>query len=148
MSLTRINQQNIIHGPFWYSVFAIILSAYNPPVSHPLPINFSISNRLASQIMITKYFTKVSVKFDPFAASAKPARLFLSRIPTSLRATCAVDFKVLTSTSPASEKPIVKVTFKDKHSMEADPQAMTFKEISEHFDSHSRKLVMQDSITE
>lgn len=98
--------------------------------------------------MITKYFTKVTVKFDPFTASAKPARLFLSRIPAALRATCAVDFKVLTSASAASEKPIVEVTFKDKHSMKADPREMTFKEMSEHFDSHSRKLKIQESISE
>lgn len=32
--------------------------------------------------------------------------------------------------------------------MEADPLAMTFKEISDHFDTHSRKLVIKDSITE
>lgn len=98
--------------------------------------------------MITKYFTKAIVKFDPFAVSAKPARLFLSRIPTSLKATCNVEHKVLTKDSPASEKPVILVTFKDKHVMNADPETMTFKEIQEHFNSHSRKLAIKESISD
>lgn len=98
--------------------------------------------------MITKYFTKISVKFDPFKASARPARLFLSHIPASLKLTCTIDYKVLGHKSPASEKPIIKVTFKDKHVMEADPQTMTFAEVLSHFNAHSRKLALKDAISE
>lgn len=97
-------------------------------------------------VMITKYFTKVSVKFNPFTPGAKPARLFLSRIPTSLKPQCAVDYKVLTELS--KEKPVVEVTFKDKHKMEVDPEKVNFVELSNHFDSHSRKLAIKDAITE
>lgn len=96
--------------------------------------------------MITKYFTKVSVKFNPFTTGAKPARLFLSRIPTSLKAQCTVDYKVLTESS--KEKPTVEVTFKDKHKMQVDPETMNFVELSNHFDGHSRKLAIKDAITE
>lgn len=94
--------------------------------------------------MITKYFTKVAVKFDPFAASAKPVRLFLARIPSQQKSGVAVDFKVLTK----NEKPSVSVTFKDKHVMDADPEMMTFQDLSEHFDQHSRKLALKAAISD
>lgn len=94
--------------------------------------------------MITKYFTKVAVKFDPFAASAKPVRLFLARIPSQQKSGCAVDFKVLTN----SEKPSVTVTFKDKHQMTADPEIMSFQDISAHFDGHSRQLALKQAISD
>lgn len=95
--------------------------------------------------MITKYFTKVAVKFDPFAASAKPVRLFLARIPAQLRSGCAVDFKVLTK---KEDKPEVKVTFKDKHVMEINPDKMTFQDLSAYFDTHSRKLALKQAISD
>lgn len=96
--------------------------------------------------MITKYFTKVTVKFDPFAPSARPARLFLARIPPSLKGQCQINHQVLTQSSPASEKPIIEVTYKDKHILKADPAKMTYTELQQHFDAHSRKLVLKDSI--
>lgn len=96
--------------------------------------------------MITKYFTRVSVKFDPFASSAKPVRLFLSRIPLSLKGSCKVDFKVLTPTS--QERPDIEVTFKDKHMLKADPNVMSFKDLATHFDGHSRKLAINEAISE
>lgn len=98
--------------------------------------------------MITKYFTRVSVKFDPFSASAKPTRLLLSTIPLSMRATCKIDFKVLTASSAAKEKPLIEVTFKDKVVMNADPQTMSFQDITDHFNTHSRKLALKDAISE
>lgn len=94
--------------------------------------------------MITKYFTKVAVKFDPFAASAKPVRLFLARIPSQQKSGCAVDFKILSG----DEKPYVSVTFKDKHVMDADPETMSFQDIREHFDQHSRKLALKAAISD
>lgn len=96
--------------------------------------------------MITKYFSKVTVKFNPFTPGAKPARLFLSRIPTSLKPQCSIDFKVLGEGSV--DKPLVEVTFKDKHKMSVDPEKVNFVELSNQFDSHSRKLAIQEAITE
>lgn len=98
--------------------------------------------------MITKYFTKVSVKFDPFTASSRSARLFLARIPPSMKGACKIDYKVLTANSPVSEKPIVEVTFKDKHIMKADPEEMNFKDLSVFFDSHSRQLAIKEAISD
>ncbi|OBA22442.1 hypothetical protein METBIDRAFT_40396 [Metschnikowia bicuspidata var. bicuspidata NRRL YB-4993] len=94
--------------------------------------------------MITKYFTKVSVKFNPFSASAKPVRLFLARIPAQQKSGCSVDFKILEN--PA-DKALVKVTFKDKQSMEIDPKNLTFKDLSSHFDTHSRKLALKEALS-
>lgn len=97
--------------------------------------------------MITKYFTRVTVKFDPFASSAKTARLFLSRVPLG-PGKCKIDYKVLTAQSPASDKPVVEVTYKDKFVLAADPATMTFKELSAHFDAHSRQLAIKDAISD
>lgn len=94
--------------------------------------------------MITKYFTKVSVRFNPFSASAKPVRLFLARIPAQLKSGCSVDFKILEN---PSDQAVVKVTYKDKQTMEVDPQNMTFKDLSLHFDTHSRKLALKDALS-
>lgn len=94
--------------------------------------------------MITKHFTKVAVRFNPFAASAKPVRLFLARIPSQQKSGCAVDFKILTN----DEKPSISVTFKDKHVMKADPEDMSFQDLREHFDLHSRKLDLKAAISD
>lgn len=96
--------------------------------------------------MITKYFTKVSVRFNPFNTGAKPARLFLSRIPSSMKGQCVVDYKVLTEQS--KEPSLVEVMFKDKHVMKVDPDSMNFVELSNYFDGHSRKLAIKDAISE
>lgn len=111
-------------------------------------IRYTSNQYIKLSKMITKYFTKVSVKFDPFSISARPARLFLSTIPLTMRGACIIDYKILTSNSPSSEKPSIEVTFKDKVVMKADPQTMNFEEVRGHFDSHSRKLALQDAITE
>lgn len=55
--------------------------------------------------MITKFLTEVSAKLNPFAASAKPARLFLTYLPPNARSTgMAVSTTLLprTSTEPSS----------------------------------------------
>lgn len=96
--------------------------------------------------MITKYFTKVNVKFNPFTIGAKPARLFLSRIPSSLKSQCTVDFKVLPENS--KELPVVEVIFKDKHKMSVNPEEVSFIELSNYFNSHSRKLAIKDAISD
>lgn len=96
--------------------------------------------------MITKYFTKVSVKFNPFTEGAKPARLFLSRIPTSLKSQCSVEHKVLTGAS--TDKPIVEVTFKDKFKLAVDPETTNFPDLASKLDNHSRKLAIEEAITQ
>lgn len=93
--------------------------------------------------MITKYFTKVSVRFDPFSPSAKAVRLFLARIPPQQKSGCAIEFKILNN---PSDKPEVKVTYKDKNVIEINPEEKTFADLSSFFDTHSRKLAIKDAI--
>lgn len=81
--------------------------------------------------MITKYFTTVSVKFNPLVAAckfpyfslvrsivgnsrlttcpAKPARVFLANIPPQQRGSLKLSQKVLDSSS--TEEPSITVTF-------------------------------------
>lgn len=94
--------------------------------------------------MITKYFTKVVVKFNPLNKDGKVARVFLSNIPPSLKGVCAIDNQVLTNS--AKVDPIIKVTFKDKKTIEADPRKLSVQEVFNLFDRHSRQLVLKDSI--
>ncbi|CCE79842.1 Piso0_002933 [Millerozyma farinosa CBS 7064] len=96
--------------------------------------------------MITKYFTSVSVKFNPFSQGAKTARLFLSRIPPSMKSTCKINYQVLDSKSKST--PLIEVTYKDKHKQNLDPESVTFKELTDKLDEHSRKLALQDAISE
>ncbi|SCV05889.1 LANO_0H17414g1_1 [Lachancea nothofagi CBS 11611] len=95
--------------------------------------------------MITKYFTKVVVRFNPLGKEAKSARLLLCAIPPAQRTSgTSIQNELLVNGS--SKSPIVKITFKDKTEMEADPSSMTFKELGNYFDRHSRKLSLKESI--
>ncbi|CEP61795.1 mitochondrial 54S ribosomal protein mL53 LALA0_S04e00892g [Lachancea lanzarotensis] len=95
--------------------------------------------------MLTKYFTKVVVRFNPFGKEAKCARLLLSAIPPAQRLSgVSVQNELLTTDT--TKKPTVKITFKDKAEMEVDPSGMTFKELGNYFDRHSRKLRLKESI--
>ena len=51
--------------------------------------------------MITKFMTEVTAKFNPFSACAKPARLFLTRLPPNARAT---GMKITSSVLPRTAK--------------------------------------------
>ncbi|KAK6205060.1 mitochondrial 54S ribosomal protein YmL44 [Scheffersomyces amazonensis] len=92
--------------------------------------------------MITKYFTNVSVKFDPFSKGGRSARLFLARVPHSAK----LETKVLTANSKDHQE--ISVTFKDKHIMKADPSKMKIDDLRDYFDSYSRKLVIKDAISD
>lgn len=76
---------------------------------------------------------------------AKTARLFLSSIPPTQRVGGTSIQNVILSGN-STEKPVVKVFFKDKSEMEIDPSTVTFKEIGNFFDRHSRKLHLKESI--
>lgn len=94
--------------------------------------------------MITKFFTKVAVKFDPFSASAKSVRLFLARIPSAQKSGCQISYQVV----KANEEPQVKVTYKDKLEKEVNPENKSFEDLRAIFDAHSRKLALQSAIEE
>lgn len=90
--------------------------------------------------MITKYFTSVKVRFDPFSPTARPARLFLSRLPAQTK----VDLKVLARDS--TQEPYIEVTYKDKKTLQGDLHKMNIAELGDHFNAHSRKLAIDDAI--
>lgn len=92
--------------------------------------------------MITKYFSKVTTRFDPFTSAAKPARIFLARIPHVQKSGCQVDCKVI----HAPEKPSIKVAFKDKLVLEIDPSGKTMEDLREFFDAYSRKLALKEAL--
>ncbi|SCU78213.1 LAMI_0A03840g1_1 [Lachancea mirantina] len=95
--------------------------------------------------MITKYFTKVVVRFNPLGKEAKTARLFLSSIPPTQRLSgLSLKNELLNGASTAS--PLVKVTFKDKTELELNPTGITFQEVGNFFDRHSRKLRLKETI--
>ncbi|KAH3686042.1 hypothetical protein WICPIJ_002982 [Wickerhamomyces pijperi] len=99
--------------------------------------------------MITKYFTKVVIRFNPLAAEGKPARLFLSAIPPSLKGACVIDSKVLKAndtTEPVLKFNTNKLTTEDKKTLEIDPSKNNFGELAAFFDRHSRQLQVKDSI--
>ncbi|GME84740.1 unnamed protein product [Ambrosiozyma monospora] len=95
--------------------------------------------------MITKFFTNVVVKFNPFGPEAKAARSFLSQIPPSLRGLCPVSLELLNAQS--KNKPIVQVTFKDKEVMKGDPSHLNIADFTNMFDKHSRKLQFKEDIS-
>lgn len=94
--------------------------------------------------MITKYFSKVVLRFNPTGAEAKTARLFLNAIPSTMRGQCATDLTLLPPGSPLA--PIIKVTFKDKHALEVDPRTVLPAQAREVFERYSRLLKLKDSI--
>lgn len=110
--------------------------------------------------MITKYFTKVVVRFNPMGkegacyclilkfppkltTSGKAARLFLSSIPPSMKGSCIIDHKVITD---GKTLPSLAVTFKDKKTLELDPSSISFSELTAVLDRHSRALQIKESI--
>ncbi|VVT57630.1 mitochondrial 54S ribosomal protein mL53 [Magnusiomyces paraingens] len=97
--------------------------------------------------MITKYFAKVSVSFNPLVAAAKPARVFLSNIPPKSRnASIALTQKIL---APSSTEPsVISVTFKDGNVISLDPTQNSTVEVAEAFDRYSRVLKLKDDISE
>lgn len=71
--------------------------------------------------------------------------MLLSSIPPAQRIQgTQVQNEVLTATS--TKAPTVKITFKDKKEMEVDPTKLSFQELSNYFDRHSRQLSLKESI--
>ncbi|SMN22086.1 similar to Saccharomyces cerevisiae YMR225C MRPL44 Mitochondrial ribosomal protein of the large subunit [Maudiozyma saulgeensis] len=95
--------------------------------------------------MITKYFTKVIVRFNPFGKEAKTARLFLASIPPRQRIMgTKIENELLNGTS--TKEPIIKVVYKDKKEDSVDPRVLSFMEIANKLDGHSRQLRLKETI--
>uniref|UniRef100_A0A060T7Y0 Large ribosomal subunit protein mL53 n=1 Tax=Blastobotrys adeninivorans TaxID=409370 RepID=A0A060T7Y0_BLAAD len=97
--------------------------------------------------MLTKYFAKVSVKFNPTHRSARLARMFLASIPPSARGDVQVSQKVLNEQS--GDKPEISVTYKDGKNITLDPTTVkTTYDMVQAFDQYSRSLKIQDDISD
>lgn len=94
--------------------------------------------------MITKYFTKVVVKFNPFGPEARCARSILSQIPPSLKNSCQIHLELLNKNS--KNKPFVEVTFKDKTVMSGNPVNLKISDFVNMFDKHSKKLLFKEEV--
>lgn len=94
--------------------------------------------------MITKYFTKLTVRFNPFGSEARCARSILSQIPPSLNATCKVNLELLNSKS--KNKAFIEVTFKDNTVMSGNPKTMKYADFTNMFDKHSKKLLFKEEV--
>jgi len=94
--------------------------------------------------MITKYFTKLTVKFNPFGAEARCARSVLSQIPPSMNGICQVNLKLLSKES--KEEPFVEVTFKDNTVMSGNPAELKLIDFTNMLDKHSKKLLFKEEL--
>ncbi|KAM3505882.1 hypothetical protein MY11210_007792 [Beauveria gryllotalpidicola] len=89
--------------------------------------------------MITKFMTEITARFNPFSACAKPARLFLTLLPSNTRSSgTTINTTLLprTSTEPSS----VAVKFKDGKELKFNTGKITIKGLVEEMDRHSRQL--------
>ncbi|KAK9472650.1 mitochondrial 54S ribosomal protein mL53 [Dipodascopsis tothii] len=93
--------------------------------------------------MITKYFQKVEVRFNPFV-KGKTARVFLARIPPTVRQQIKVQSTVLPQDSTAPS--LISVQFKDGKNIEVDPTTVSIVDVVEELDRHSRVLRLNEQI--
>lgn len=95
--------------------------------------------------MITKYFKSVILQVPPVGHAAKMGRIFLANLPPRARSDIKIDFKLLNT---QSDKPELKVTYKDGTALSANISDISTSELLETFDRQSRKLQLQDTIKE
>ncbi|KAK0657630.1 39S ribosomal protein L53/MRP-L53-domain-containing protein [Cercophora newfieldiana] len=92
--------------------------------------------------MLTHWISEVSTRFNPFSASAKTARLFLTRLPPGARASgmnITTQLLPRASTEPSS----LFIKFKDGHEMKLDCDTMNIKGVVEVVERHTRQLQKQ-----
>ncbi|KAL2124636.1 hypothetical protein VTJ04DRAFT_1001 [Mycothermus thermophilus] len=97
--------------------------------------------------MITRFITDVTTRFNPFSPSAKSARLFLSFLPPTARAS---GMNITTQLLPrhSTEPPTLYVKFKDGKEMNIDCTKTPIKSIVEEVDRHSRMLQKEEDLAE
>ncbi|PVI02459.1 hypothetical protein DM02DRAFT_522859 [Periconia macrospinosa] len=96
--------------------------------------------------MITRFLTDVRVKFNPFSPLSKPARLFLSLIPSDARAN---GLTVATQMLPRASKepPTLGLKFKDGKEMDLKLEHMRITDVMEEVNRHSRQLARQEDLS-
>ncbi|EPE29208.1 mitochondrial ribosomal protein L44 [Glarea lozoyensis ATCC 20868] len=105
----------------------------------------SITLKLPSAAMITKFLTEVKTVFNPFSAKAKTARIFLAFLPPNARQTMKVTTKLLPRVS--RERSFVQLKFKDGKELTLDAEKLGIKGVIEEVDRHSRILSRQEELT-
>ncbi|KAF1932243.1 uncharacterized protein M421DRAFT_287471 [Didymella exigua CBS 183.55] len=96
--------------------------------------------------MITRFLTEVRVAFNPFNPRSKPARLFLSLIPSDARSNgLLVQSTMLPRTS--KQNATLGVKFKDGKEMNLDLSNMRITEVMEEVDRHSRTLARKEELS-
>ncbi|KAK4220138.1 39S ribosomal protein L53/MRP-L53-domain-containing protein [Rhypophila decipiens] len=89
--------------------------------------------------MISRFITEVRMKFNPFNARTRSARLFLSNLPPTARADgMMIQTQLLPKASTEASSLYIK--FKDGKEMNLDVESMGIKSIVEEVDRHSRQL--------
>lgn len=94
--------------------------------------------------MITKFITEVKTVFNPFSATAKHARLFISSLPSNARKTMSIETKVLPKAS--KEPSHLYVKFKDGKELNLHPDTIGLQGIFEEVDRHSRILLRKEEL--
>ncbi|KAG5976939.1 hypothetical protein E4U55_007146 [Claviceps digitariae] len=89
--------------------------------------------------MITKFMTEVTARFNPFSACSKPARLFLTYLPSNARANGTL-IQTTVLARGASETSSLRVKFKDGKELKFDCTKTNIKSLVEEVDRHSRQL--------
>ncbi|KAK1769597.1 39S ribosomal protein L53/MRP-L53-domain-containing protein [Phialemonium atrogriseum] len=97
--------------------------------------------------MITRFITDVTTRFNPFSPRAKAARVFLSFLPPTARAS---GMKITTQLLPraSAEPSSLHVKFKDGKELNLDCETLGIKGIIEEVDRHSRTLQKQADLSE
>ncbi|KAI9904861.1 hypothetical protein N3K66_001390 [Trichothecium roseum] len=89
--------------------------------------------------MMTKFMTEVTAKFNPFSASAKPARLFLTHLPPNARSQ-GMKININTLAKSSTETSSLKIKFKDGKEMDFACDKISIKGVVNECDRHSRTL--------
>lgn len=112
--------------------------------------------------MITRFLTNVNVKFNPFSARAKPARIFLSLIPPNARADgmtivtkmlpraskepATLDLKFSTFTPGLDHSGHSNSSTEDGKEMTLELEKMRITDVMEEVDRHSRQLARKEEL--
>ncbi|CCU76803.1 unnamed protein product [Blumeria hordei] len=94
--------------------------------------------------MITKFITEVKAVFNPFSPRAKPARLFLTFLPSNARQTMKIETKILPRTS--KESCSLSLRFKDGKEMSLQPDVLGLQGMFDEVDRHSRILLRKEEL--
>ncbi|TLD26412.1 hypothetical protein PspLS_04839 [Pyricularia sp. CBS 133598] len=95
---------------------------------------------------MNRFVTEVTTQFNPFASSARAARLFLAYLPPNARAS-GMNIKTSLLPKTSTQPPKLQVKFKDGTEMNLDCQKLGIKGVLEEVNRHVRQLEKADSLS-